>query len=91
MWLELLKDYDMSVRYYPSKANVVANVLSRVIIARESNFEDDGNRELENEVHRLATLGMRSSDIANGSVIVLHVSKSLLIEDIKTKQEFNIA
>ncbi|WMV28718.1 hypothetical protein MTR67_022103, partial [Solanum verrucosum] len=27
-WLELLKDYDMSVLYHPVKANVVANALS---------------------------------------------------------------
>ena len=29
-WLELLKDYDMSVLYHPGKANVVADALSRV-------------------------------------------------------------
>jgi len=28
-WLELLKDYDMEVKYHPCKANVVANALSR--------------------------------------------------------------
>ena len=26
-WLELLKDYDMSVLYHPGKANVVADAL----------------------------------------------------------------
>ncbi|WMV30317.1 hypothetical protein MTR67_023702, partial [Solanum verrucosum] len=29
-WLELLKDYDMSVHYHPDKANVVADELSRL-------------------------------------------------------------
>ena len=29
-WLELLKDYDMSVLYHPGKANVVADALSRL-------------------------------------------------------------
>ena len=29
-WLELLKDYDMSVLYHPGKSNVMADVLSRV-------------------------------------------------------------
>nr|GFC16713.1 putative reverse transcriptase domain-containing protein [Tanacetum cinerariifolium] len=28
-WLELLSDYDCEIRYYPEKANVVANALSR--------------------------------------------------------------
>ncbi|GJY46648.1 putative reverse transcriptase domain-containing protein [Tanacetum coccineum] len=28
-WLELLSDYDYEIRYYPRKANVVANALSR--------------------------------------------------------------
>jgi len=28
-WLELLKDYDMEIKYHPEKANMVADVLSR--------------------------------------------------------------
>ena len=28
-WLELVKDYDCSINYYPGKANVVVNALSR--------------------------------------------------------------
>ncbi|GJY95261.1 putative reverse transcriptase domain-containing protein [Tanacetum coccineum] len=29
LWLELLKDYDINIQYHPSKANVVADALSR--------------------------------------------------------------
>ncbi|WMV58863.1 hypothetical protein MTR67_052248, partial [Solanum verrucosum] len=29
-WLEILKDYDMSVLYHPGKANVVVDALSRL-------------------------------------------------------------
>ena len=28
-WLELIKDYDYEINYHPSKANVVADALSR--------------------------------------------------------------
>ena len=28
-WLELIKDYDLSLQYHPEKANVVAHALSR--------------------------------------------------------------
>jgi hypothetical protein len=28
-WLELIKDYDLGINYHPTKANVVANTLSR--------------------------------------------------------------
>ena len=28
-WLELIKDYDLSIHYHPGKANVVVDALSR--------------------------------------------------------------
>ena len=40
-WLELLKDYDMSVLYHPKKANVVADAFSRVSIGSLTHVVDD--------------------------------------------------
>jgi ribonuclease HI len=34
-WLELIKDYDLEIHYHPSKANVVADALSRKSYANE--------------------------------------------------------
>ena len=38
-WLELLKDYNMSVFYHPRKANVVADAISHMIIGSVSHVE----------------------------------------------------
>ncbi|XP_073362399.1 uncharacterized protein [Aegilops tauschii subsp. strangulata] len=39
-WLELIKDYDLNVRYHPSKANVVADALSRRSHANAINIDN---------------------------------------------------
>ena len=38
-WLELLKDYGMSVLYHPDKANVVADALSRMTMGSVSHLD----------------------------------------------------
>src|SRR3954465_6542004 len=44
-WLELIKDYDLTINYTPGKANVVADALSR-----KSADIQPSNRELPNEL-----------------------------------------
>ncbi|WMV55014.1 hypothetical protein MTR67_048399 [Solanum verrucosum] len=39
-WLELLKDYDMSVLYHPNKVNVVANALSELYMGSVAHIEE---------------------------------------------------
>ncbi|WMV33411.1 hypothetical protein MTR67_026796 [Solanum verrucosum] len=41
MWLELLKDYDMSILYHPGKANVIADSLSIFFMGSTAHFEED--------------------------------------------------
>ncbi|TMW94799.1 hypothetical protein EJD97_009787 [Solanum chilense] len=50
----------MSVLYHPGKANVVADALSRISMI--SAHVPDCKKELVNEVHRLAQLGVRLED-----------------------------
>ena len=54
-WLELLKDYDMSIHYDPGKANVIVDELSRFSMGSTSHVKE-GKRELAKDVHRLAPL-----------------------------------
>ena len=55
MWLEYLKNYDISVLYNPGKANVVADVLCRMTTGSVSHLEEP-NKDLVKDVHRLALL-----------------------------------
>ena len=76
-WLELLKDYDMSVLYHPGKANVVADALSKLSMGSVSHVED-GKKELVRDVHRLAHLGVQLVDSNDGRVLVQKGSESSL-------------
>ena len=42
-WLELLKDYDMSVLYHQGKANVIADALSRLSMGSVSHVDEARN------------------------------------------------
>ena len=44
-WLDLLKDYDISVLYHPGKENVVADALSRLSMGSVA-YVDDESKEL---------------------------------------------
>ncbi|KAH0748282.1 hypothetical protein KY290_027514 [Solanum tuberosum] len=84
-WLELLKDYDMSVLYHPGKANVVADTLSRISMGSISHMEEE-KRELARDVHRLARLGVRLEDSPKGGVMIRHNYESSVVLDVKSKQ-----
>ncbi|KAH0656975.1 hypothetical protein KY285_031857 [Solanum tuberosum] len=85
-WLELLKDYDMSILYHPGKANVVADSLSRLSMGSTAHVEE-GKRKLAKDVHRLARLGVRLMDSIEGGIVVTNGVESSLVSEVKGKQD----
>ena len=81
-----MKDYHMSVLYHPSKANVVANALSRLSMGSVAHFEDS-KRKLAQEVHQLARLGVRLVDTEDGHIWVQSSLESSLVSEVKEKQD----
>ncbi|WVZ49115.1 LOW QUALITY PROTEIN: hypothetical protein U9M48_000496 [Paspalum notatum var. saurae] len=78
-WLELIKDYDLEIHYHPSKANVVADALSRksqISLLRARELPD----ELAIEFDRLS-LGF----INNTGGVTIEI-ESTLEQDIKKGQ-----
>ena len=75
-WLELLKNYDMSVLYHPDKANVVADVVSRMTIGSVYHI-DEAKKYLVKDFHRLIMFGVR---LDNVQMVVLwsNVTPSIL-------------
>ncbi|KAH0670709.1 hypothetical protein KY289_025202 [Solanum tuberosum] len=84
-WLELLKDYDMSILYHPGKANVVVDALSRLSMYSTDHFEED-KKELAKDVHKLAQLEVRLMDSTEGGVVVMNGVESSLVLEVKEKQ-----
>ena len=84
-WFELLKDYDISILYHPSKANVVVDALSRMNVGNVSHV-DEAKKDLVIDVHRLARLGVRLEEFPNGGFMVHHNSESYLVIKVKYKQ-----
>ncbi|WMV37595.1 hypothetical protein MTR67_030980 [Solanum verrucosum] len=85
-WLEFLKDYDMSVHYHPGKANVVVDALSRLSMGSVAHVEEE-RRELANDVHRLARLGVHVMSISGGCVTVKNGAESSLVVVVKEMQD----
>ena len=64
-----MKDYDMSVLYHPSKANVVADALDRLSMGSISHVEDC-KKKIAQEILQLARLGIHLVDIEEGDIWV---------------------
>ena len=67
----MLKNYDMSVLYHPSKANVAWNALIRMTMGSVSHVDED-KKDLVKTFHRLARLDVRFNDSPDCDFMVHH-------------------
>ncbi|XP_070040525.1 uncharacterized protein [Nicotiana tomentosiformis] len=86
-WLELLKDYDITILYHPGKVNVVANALSkREVSMGNLAYIPFGERPLASDVQDLANQFMRLDVSEPSCVLACTVAWSSLFEHIRERQ-----
>ena len=85
-WLELLEDYDMMVYYHPSKANVVADDLSRLYMGTVSHVENE-RKDLVMDVHRLGRLGVHHMSILDSDGSIKNGAESSFVVEVKENQD----
>ena len=83
-WIEFLKDYDMSVHYNLGKAIVVADALSRLYMGSIAHVEEE-KKELVEDVHGLARLGVCLMSISNNGVTVPNGAELSLVVEVLEK------
>lgn len=74
--------------YHHVKANVVGYTLSQMSMNNIAYIEDE-RKELVKDIHRLAHLDVSFSDSNNGGVLDNKGLMSLLVEDVKEKQDID--
>ena len=89
VWLELLKDYDMSVLYHHDKVNVVVDALSHMTMGSVSHIYKH-EKDLSREVQRFSR-GAKMKNSPDGGSIVHHNSESSLVVGVKSKQHLYFA
>ena len=86
-WMELLKDYNITILYHPGKANVVADALSRKAGSMGSLAHlQVSRRPLAREVQTLANDFMRLEVNEKGGFLASVEARSSFLEKIKGKQ-----
>nr|XP_033510317.1 uncharacterized protein LOC117275068 [Nicotiana tomentosiformis] len=84
-WMELLKDYDCSILYYPRKANGVADVLSRKSMGSLAHIAP-AKRLLAKDIQILEDTGIRFGVGNSEALLACAQAKSSLVEHIKATQ-----
>jgi len=86
-WLELLKDYDITILYHLGKANVVADAFSRKAVSMGSlTYIPVRERPLTVDVQSLANRFVRLDISEPGRVLACVISRSSLFDCIRERQ-----
>ena len=78
----------MSFLYQPSKANVVADALSRLSTGSAA-YLDEQKKELVRDVHWLTSIGVKLVDSTKGGIMVDNGSESSFFIYVKGKQSLD--
>ena len=85
-WLELLKDYDMTILYHPYKANVVEDALSWMAVSMGSVVMlQVGEGPLARDVQTLANIFVRLDISESRKVLAYMKPSSSLLEQIQAQ------
>ncbi|WMV42147.1 hypothetical protein MTR67_035532, partial [Solanum verrucosum] len=86
-WMELLKDYDVTIQYHLGKANVVADALNRKAVSMGSiACLGVSNRPLAKETQTLESNFIELGISKKGGVLASIEVRPTFIEEIKAKQ-----
>lgn len=78
-WLELIKNYEISMYYHPSKTNIMVSAQNRVPMSSVA-YVDEGGKGVTREVHRLAGLGVRLEENEHGGIVFMMVPNLLWLK-----------
>ncbi|WMV41891.1 hypothetical protein MTR67_035276 [Solanum verrucosum] len=85
-WMELLKDYDVTIQYYQGKANVVADALSRITVSMGSlAWLSVANQSLSKEIQTLVSKFVQLGISERGGVLASIEVKATFIKDIRER------
>ncbi|XP_070015233.1 uncharacterized protein [Nicotiana sylvestris] len=86
-WLELLKDYDITILYHPGKANVVADAFSHWAESLGSlAYLPASERPMAMDIQALASQFVRLNLLDPSQVLACVVSRSSLFDRIRERQ-----